>query len=208
MLVLGLTGLAWISGRWMRLRHADDQQVAAARRDFAVSLALGAWPVIRVARRAPLATAASAALVVALFGLGLWSFHAMLNPQNAGPAPPPPLQHRAATLPRKITRRRIKRPRARRVRSSGKSRTTTVTRGQEPAPATCTDAGHSPCSLSLPSRDYRQWTSGDLGSEAAMRRRAGCRCRTRCPLDPPCSATGSPQARVSSPAQATGRQAS
>jgi hypothetical protein len=130
MLVLGLAGLAWISGRWVRLRHADDQQGAAARRDFAVSLALaaswvsvwalyaaytwtaspglstlqasrfyvpalgaisllGAWPVIRVARRAPLATAASAALVVALFGLGLWSFHTMLNPQNPGPAPPP-----------------------------------------------------------------------------------------------------------------------
>jgi hypothetical protein len=130
MLVLGLAGLAWIGGRWTRLRHADGQQGAAARRDFAVGLALaaswasvwalyaayswtaspglstlqatrfyvpavgaisllGAWPVARVARRAPLAAAASAAAVVAVFGLGFWSFHTMLNPQNPGPAPPP-----------------------------------------------------------------------------------------------------------------------
>jgi hypothetical protein len=54
----------------------------------AISL-LGAWPVVRMARRAALATVASAAVVVALFGLGLWSFHTMLNPQHPGPAPPP-----------------------------------------------------------------------------------------------------------------------
>src|SRR5215831_1117204 len=38
-----------------------------------------------------------------------------------------------------------------RARSSGKPRAATVTRGQEPAPATWADADHSPCSLSLPS---------------------------------------------------------
>jgi len=38
-----------------------------------------------------------------------------------------------------------------RARSGGKSRATTVTREQEPAPSTWADAGHSPCSLSLPS---------------------------------------------------------
>lgn len=54
----------------------------------AISL-LGAWPVVRVAPRAPLAAVASAGAVVALFGLGLWSFHTMLNPQHPGPAPPP-----------------------------------------------------------------------------------------------------------------------
>jgi hypothetical protein len=53
----------------------------------AISL-LAAWPVARVANTAPLAAAASAAAVVALFGLGLWSFHTMLNPQNLAPAPP------------------------------------------------------------------------------------------------------------------------
>ena len=41
MLVLGLAGLAWIGGRWVRLRHTDDDG-AAARRDFAVGLALAA----------------------------------------------------------------------------------------------------------------------------------------------------------------------
>ena len=40
--------------------------------------------------------------------------------------------------------------RARHVRSAGKPRATTVTRGQEPARATWADAGHSPGSLSLP----------------------------------------------------------
>lgn len=54
----------------------------------AISL-LGAWPVVRVARRAPLTAVTSAAAVMAMLGLGLWSFHAMLNPQNPGPAPPP-----------------------------------------------------------------------------------------------------------------------
>jgi len=130
MLVLGLAGLAWIGGRWARLRRADDEQGHLARRDFAAGLALagswasvwalyaaytwtaspglttlqstrfyvpalgaisllGAWPVVRVARPAPLAAVASAAAIAALFGLGLWSFHTMLNPQHSGPPPPP-----------------------------------------------------------------------------------------------------------------------
>jgi len=54
----------------------------------AISL-LGAWPVVRAGRRAPLAAVASAAALVALFGLGMWSFHTILNPQHPGPAPPP-----------------------------------------------------------------------------------------------------------------------
>jgi hypothetical protein len=54
----------------------------------AISL-LAAWPVARVARRAPLGALTSAAAVVAIFGLGIWSFHTMLNPQNPAPAPPP-----------------------------------------------------------------------------------------------------------------------
>jgi hypothetical protein len=130
MLVLGLAGLAWIGGRWARLRRADGERGHVARRDFAVGLALaaswasvwglyatytwtaspglsalqatrfyvpalgaisllGAWLVVRAARPAPLAAVASAAAVVALFGLGIWSFHTMLNPHNPGPAPPP-----------------------------------------------------------------------------------------------------------------------
>jgi hypothetical protein len=130
MLVLGLAGPAWIGGRWARLRRAHGEQGHAARRDFAVGLALagswvsvwalyaaytwtasagptslqatrfyvpalgaisllGAWLMIGVARRAPLAAAVSAAVVVAMFGLGLWSFHNMLNPQHPGPVSPP-----------------------------------------------------------------------------------------------------------------------
>ena len=54
----------------------------------AISL-LGAWLVIRAVRQAPLAVVASAVVVVTMFGLGLWSFHNMLNPQHPGPAPPP-----------------------------------------------------------------------------------------------------------------------
>jgi hypothetical protein len=50
---------------------------------------LAAWSVARVARRAPLGALASAAAVVAMFGLGIWSFHTMLNPQNPGPVPAP-----------------------------------------------------------------------------------------------------------------------
>ena len=127
MVVLGLAGLAWIGGRWARLRHADGERGRVARRDLAVGLALaaswvsvwvlyatytwtaspglstlqvtrfyvpalgaisllGAWPVVRLAPRAPLA---AGAVVVAAFGLGLWSFNNTLNPQNPGPAPPP-----------------------------------------------------------------------------------------------------------------------
>jgi hypothetical protein len=46
---------------------------------------LGAWLVARLPRRAP--KAAAACVVVAAFGLGVWSFHAMLN--QARPGPPP-----------------------------------------------------------------------------------------------------------------------
>jgi hypothetical protein len=42
MLVLGLAGLAWIAGRRVRLRRADGEPRAAARRDFAVGVALAA----------------------------------------------------------------------------------------------------------------------------------------------------------------------
>ncbi len=42
MLVLGLGALAWIAGRRVRLRRADGERAAGARRDFAVGLALAA----------------------------------------------------------------------------------------------------------------------------------------------------------------------
>jgi len=43
-LALGLVSLAWITGRRVRLRHAAGEQAVAARRDFAVGLALaGSW---------------------------------------------------------------------------------------------------------------------------------------------------------------------
>ena len=42
MLVLGLAALAWIAGRRLNLRRADDEQAATARRDLAVGLALAA----------------------------------------------------------------------------------------------------------------------------------------------------------------------
>jgi len=42
MLVLGLTGLAWIVARWARLRRANGEDAARARRDLAVGLALTA----------------------------------------------------------------------------------------------------------------------------------------------------------------------
>jgi hypothetical protein len=42
MLVLGLAGLAWIVTRWARLRRADGEDAARARRDLAVGLALTA----------------------------------------------------------------------------------------------------------------------------------------------------------------------
>jgi hypothetical protein len=121
-LVLGLAGLGWIVWRWARLRRADGQDAARARRDLAVGLALtaswlsvwglyaaytwtanpgagtlqvvrfyvpalgpiallGAWFLVqlgtwlraRAPRRAPLALV-SAAVVVAMFGLGAWSY--------------------------------------------------------------------------------------------------------------------------------------
>ncbi len=115
MLVLGLTALAWIAGRWVRLRRAGDERAARARRDLAVGLALtaswfsgwglyaaytwtanpfgstlqfarfyvpavgaisllGSWLVTRLPRRASLAAVTSAAVAVAMFGLGAWSF--------------------------------------------------------------------------------------------------------------------------------------
>ena len=118
MLVLGLAALAWIAARWVRLRRADDERAAPARRDLAVALALaaswfsvwglyaaytwtaspfgstlqfarfyvpaigaisllGSWLVTRLPRRTSLATAISAAVVVAMFGLGAWSFAIM-----------------------------------------------------------------------------------------------------------------------------------
>jgi hypothetical protein len=51
---------------------------------------LGAWLVVRVPPRAGLAALTSAAVLAALFGLGLWGFadlrdHAFLGPQHGGP---------------------------------------------------------------------------------------------------------------------------
>lgn len=56
----------------------------------AISL-LGAWLVTRIHGRAWLASLASAAVVTAMFGLGVWSFHAMLAPEQPanGQGPPP-----------------------------------------------------------------------------------------------------------------------
>jgi hypothetical protein len=42
MLVLGLAALVWITGRRVRLRHADDEPGTVARRDFGVGIALAA----------------------------------------------------------------------------------------------------------------------------------------------------------------------
>jgi hypothetical protein len=125
MLALGLAALGWIVFRCARLRRADGERGARARRDLAVGLALaaswfsvwalyaaytwtanpggsslqvvrfyvpalgaiallgawflvqlGTWLTARAPRRAPLALT-SAILVVALFGLGAWSFATM-----------------------------------------------------------------------------------------------------------------------------------
>jgi hypothetical protein len=46
---------------------------------------LGAWLIARLPRRVPLA----ACVIVAAFGLGLWSFHAMLSGSVPGPPRPP-----------------------------------------------------------------------------------------------------------------------
>jgi hypothetical protein len=118
MLVLGLAAVAWIAARWARLRRADGDPAALARRDFAAGLALagswfsvwglyaaytwtahpafstlqvarfyvpatgaisllGAWLVTRLPRRASPAVVASVAVVIAMFGLGAWSFSNM-----------------------------------------------------------------------------------------------------------------------------------
>ncbi len=115
MLVLGLAALAWIAGRRVRLRRADEERAALARRDLAVGPALaaswlgvwglyaaytwtanpfgstlqfarfyvpaigaisllGSWLVTRLPRRASLAAVISAAVAVAMFGPGAWSF--------------------------------------------------------------------------------------------------------------------------------------
>jgi hypothetical protein len=64
----------------------------------AISL-LGAWLVTRIPGRAWLAGLTSAAVVTAMFGLGAWSFHAMLAADQAGPPGPaallPPEQRQA-----------------------------------------------------------------------------------------------------------------
>ncbi len=128
MLVLGLAALAWIAGRWGKLRRADSEPAAPARRDLAVGLALaaswftvwgvyaaytwtahpfstlqvvrfyvpalgaisllGAWLLVRLPRRTSLAAMASAAVVVAMFGLGVRSFNAM---RESAPPPHPAL---------------------------------------------------------------------------------------------------------------------
>jgi hypothetical protein len=118
MLVLGLAALAGIAVTWLRGRRAGGQQVAVARRDLAVALALaacwaaiwalyatytwtaapglstlqaarfyvpalgaisllGAWLLVRVPRRQPLAAIAALTVIAALFGLGSWAFHNM-----------------------------------------------------------------------------------------------------------------------------------
>jgi hypothetical protein len=41
MLLSGLAGLGWIAARWARLRRADGEPAARARRDLAVALAPG-----------------------------------------------------------------------------------------------------------------------------------------------------------------------
>ena len=118
MLVLGLAALAWIVGRRLKLRRADADRAAPARRDLAVALALaaswfsvwglyaaytwtandlgstlqfarfyvpaagaiallGSWLVTRLPRQAALAAVTAAAIAVAMFGLGAWSFAIM-----------------------------------------------------------------------------------------------------------------------------------
>jgi len=135
MLVLGLTALAWIAARWVRLRGNDDERAAHARRDLAVALVLaaswfsvwglyaaytwtanpfgstlqfarfyvpaigaisllGSWLVTRLPRRAWLAAVTSAAVAVAMFGLGAWSF-AVIHQFSLGgisTGPPPAVQ--------------------------------------------------------------------------------------------------------------------
>ena len=136
MLVLGLAALAWIAGRRLNLRsaddeRADDEQAAHARRDLAVGLALagswfsvwglyaaytwtanpfgstlqfarfyvpaigaisllGSWLVTRLPRRASLAAVTSAAVAVAMFGLGAWSFALMRESPFGGIHQGPP----------------------------------------------------------------------------------------------------------------------
>ena len=131
MLVPGLAALAWIAGRRVRLRGADDERAAPARRDLAVGLALaaswfsvwalyaaypwtanafgttlqfarfyvpaigaisllGSWLVTRLPRRAWLAAVTSAAVAVAMFGLGAWSFTTMRESPFGGIHQGPP----------------------------------------------------------------------------------------------------------------------
>ena len=151
MLVLGLAALAWIAGRRLNLRRADDERAdderadderadderadderaAHVRRDLAVGLALagswfsvwglyaaytwtanpfgstlqfarfyvpaigaisllGSWLVTRLPRRASLAAVTSAAVAVAMFGLGAWSFALMRESPFGGIHQGPP----------------------------------------------------------------------------------------------------------------------
>ena len=118
MLVLALIALAWIIARRLVLRGVGGQDVALARRDLWVGLALatswcaiwglysaytwttdptsvtvqvvrfylpaigaisllGAWLVTRLPGRLWPAALTSTAVIAALFGLGVWAFHAM-----------------------------------------------------------------------------------------------------------------------------------
>jgi hypothetical protein len=76
---------------WTTIPGADTLQVARfyVPAIGAISL-LGAWLVTRIPGRGWLAGATLAAVVTALFGLGVWSFHAMLAPSNGPGSPGPP----------------------------------------------------------------------------------------------------------------------
>ena len=143
MLVLGLAALAWIAARRVRLRQADEERAALARRDLAVGLALaaswlgvwglyaaytwtanpfgstlqfarfyvpalgaisllGSWLVTRLPRRASLAAVISAAVAVAMFGLGAWSFAVIRQSPFKGVhvRPAAVAQQAASALPR------------------------------------------------------------------------------------------------------------
>ena len=96
MLVLGLAAVAWIARRRVQPGRTDD-----ARRDFAVAVALAASWFSVWGLYAAYTWTASAAIITALFGLGVWSFHSMREfsatrvtrdtgpgPQRTGPGGP------------------------------------------------------------------------------------------------------------------------
>jgi hypothetical protein len=66
--------------------HLGKPSVRRYLPETAIALELAA--VTRLPRRESLAAWASAAVTVAMFGLGAWSFSSMLNPQNPGPPAP------------------------------------------------------------------------------------------------------------------------